>query len=449
MGPAAVHPDPPTTRRLAPLVEPTGELSVAQVERYARHVLLPGLGLTGQRRLRAARVAVVGAGGLGCPVLQYLAAAGIGALTLIDDDLVESSNLQRQVLHGLDDVGRPKAVSAAESLRATGTETELHVVQRRVTAENAVDLLRGHDLVVDGTDNFPTRYVLDAAAAELGLPVVWAALMRDQAQLTTFWAAPRPAPGTPPVDPVRLTDLFPHAPDPATVPACGDAGIVGALCGLVGSALALEVVRLVTGTGESMLGRLVFVDAAAMRFAELPLAGAGRAGMPAGDAPVHQPPHSPPDESARGAQLREPVAADQSAGRGEPADVPEVTPTALAAALASDARPMVLDVRSAGELAMGVVPGAVHLPLDRILDDPAAARAELRAAGALAEAGASGGLEPGAGEGGPGVVCVCKAGVRAALAADHLRRWGVPGVSVLAGGMLAWREQVDPTLPRY
>lgn len=139
MGPAAVHPDPPTPRRLAPLVEPAGELSVAQVERYARHVLLPRLGLTGQRRLRAARVAVVGAGGLGCPVLQYLAAAGIGALTLIDDDLVESSNLQRQVLHGLDDVGRPKAVSAAESLRATGTETELHVVQRRVTAENAVD----------------------------------------------------------------------------------------------------------------------------------------------------------------------------------------------------------------------------------------------------------------------------------------------------------------------
>ena len=126
-----------------------------------------------------------------------------------------------------------------------------------------------------------------------------------------------------------------------------------------------------------------------------------------------------------------------------------LTPTALAAALASDARPMVLDVRSAGELAMGVVPGAVHLPLDRILDDPAAARAELRAAGALGEAGAPGGLEPVAGDSGPGVVCVCKAGVRAALAADHLRRWGVPGVSVLAGGMLAWREQVDPSLPRY
>ena len=451
MGPAAVHPDPPTPRRLAPLVEPAGELSVAQVERFARHVLLPGLGLTGQRRLRAARVAVVGAGGLGCPVLQYLAAAGIGALTLIDDDLVESSNLQRQVLHGLDDVGRPKAVSAAESLRATGTETELHVVQRRVTAENAVDLLRGHDLVVDGTDNFPTRYVLDAAAAELGLPVVWAALMRDQAQLTTFWAAPRPAPGTPPVDPVRLTDLFPHAPDPATVPACGDAGILGALCGLVGSALALEVVRLVTGTGESMLGRLVFVDAAAMRFAELPLAGAGRAGVPAGDAPVH---HAQPEEPTRAAHPSERAAATESAGRGEPADAPEVTPTALAAALASDARPVVLDVRSPGELAMGVVPGAVHLPLDRILDDPAAARAELRAAGVLGAAGLAGGPEPDTGEGGPreggpAVVCVCKAGVRAALAADHLRRWGVPGVSVLAGGMLAWREQVDPSLPRY
>lgn len=417
-----------TPPRLAPLVEPGPELTREEVERYARHLLLPELGMVGQRRLRAARVAVVGAGGLGCPVLQYLAAAGVGTLTVIDDDLVEASNLQRQVLHGRDDVGRPKVESAAAALSALGTDSRVVPVRRRVTEQTAVDLLSGHDLVVDGTDNFPTRYVLDAAAAELGLPVVWASLMRSQAQTTTFWSTPRAASGSVPVPGVRLVDLFPHAPDPATVPSCGDAGVLGALCGMVGSAMALEAVRLVTGTGESMLGRLLFVDTATMSFSELPLAGRGE-------------PSSGADPVGPGAVSRSGSEAPATLGGGPAAPNP-MSPVALEAVLGRADQPVVLDVRTAQELALGAVPGAVHLPLDLVLDDPEAAQEVLLRAGVRL------GEQPGV-TAGPGVVCVCKAGVRATTAAEHLLRWGARDVHVMTGGMLAWREEVDPSLPRY
>lgn len=396
----------PAPPRLAPLVEPGPDLSRAELERWARHVLLPDLGPVGQRRLRAARVAVVGAGGLGCPVLQYLVAAGVGHVTLYDDDLVETSNLQRQVLHGTDDVGRPKVDSALDALRRMGGATTLAGVRERLEPGNAAALLAGHDLVVDGTDNFPTRYTLDAACRELGVPHVWAALMATRAQVSTFWAAPRTL-GDAAVAGVTLRDLFPSPPDPTTVPACGDAGIVGALCGVVGSTMALEVVKLVTGTGEPLLGRVLFVDAATMRTHEIPVAGGGAA------------------DEATGA-------ADQP-GPDRAREWPLVSPKVLADRLAGDAPPLVVDVRAVGELAFGQVPGAVHLALGDLADDPVPAVERLRAAGA--------GERP--------VVLVCKGGVRARAAARHLAEHGVEELAVLDGGMIAWSREVDPDLPRY
>ncbi|WP_462417132.1 ThiF family adenylyltransferase [Kytococcus sp. Marseille-QA3725] len=417
-------PHPAHRPRLAPLVEPGPALSRQEVERWARHVLLPELGLEGQRRLRNARVAVIGAGGLGCPLMQYLVAAGVGHLTVFDDDVVETSNLQRQVLHGPDDVGRPKVESAVESLSRLGGATTLSAVQERLGPETAVDLLAGHDLVVDGTDNFPTRYTLDAACRELGVPHVWAALMATRAQVSTFWAAPRPADpdegGAASVPGVTLRDVFPVAPDPTSVPACGDAGVLGALCGLVGSVMALEVVKLVTGTGEPLLGRVLFVDAATMRTQEIPVAalpgGVGKDDAPTGGSPVEEPGTGSPTPDAA----------------PEP-DWPLVTASELASRLGAEDAPLVVDVRSAGELAFGQVPGSVHLALTELADEPGPAVERLRAAGA--------GQRP--------VVLVCKAGVRARAAARHLAVHGMDAPAVLEGGMIAWSRDVDPDLPRY
>ena len=349
------------------------------------------------------------AGGLGCPALQYLVAAGVGAITVVDDDVVDATNLQRQVLHGEADVERPKVDSAVEALRRQGDGTTLVGIRRRVEPDTVLDLMRGHHLVVDGTDNFPTRYVLSDAAAELGIPVVWGSLLRAEAQVSTFWSDPRADGGSAPGRAVTLRDLFPVEPDPASVPACGDAGVLGALCGVVGSIMALEVVKLVSGTGEPLLGRVLFVDAATMRTREIPVrrgvsravAGAGSKRPPS----VHAP--SRPD-----------------------VDAPRVSPTELAALLATDSPPRVLDVRESGEIEFGVIPGAIHVPLTTVLDDLPLAQGRL-------------------GDDHSPVVVVCKAGGRARTAAAALRAGGMIDVRVLDGGMLAWADEIDPTLPRY
>ena len=386
------------------LVSPGPPLSRGQTTRYARHLLLPDVGETGQRRLLAARVAVVGAGGLGSPVLLYLAAAGVGTITVIDDDVVEVTNLQRQVVHSADDVGRPKVDSAVEAVRALNPDCQVVGLAERVTAASAERLLAGHDLVLDGSDTFDTRYVVDAACTALGVPLVWAAVYRSAAHLTTFW------PGAPEgVPAVGLRDLFPHPPPPGSVPACGDAGVLGALVGQVGAMMAGEAIRLITGSGRPLCGRLLYIDAATSTQREIPLAPSGAYvdGLPQG---LMAPPAGPP-------------------GSGADEGTPLITPTDLADRLAAPSPPTVLDVREAAEVAIGVVPGARHLPVGELTDDP-----DLRSLG----------LKPD-----QELVLVCKAGPRAHLAADVLRREGYQRLSVLEGGMLAWIDQVAPELPRY
>lgn len=256
--------------RIDPLVAPGPPLTPEQTARAARHLLLPGVGLEGQRRLRAARVGVIGAGGLGAPVLQYLAAAGIGTLGIVDDDVVDVSNLQRQVIHATSDVGRPKVDSAAQTVHALDPDVVVVPHRTRLTRENAADVLAGYDVLVDGTDNFPTRYLVSDTAADLRVPVVWGSVLRFDAQVSVFWSA---APG----GGVTLRDLFPVEPGPDEVPSCAEAGVLGALCGQVGSLMATEVVKLVCGLGEPLVGRVLVLDAWRSRWSELPLRPAGPA----------------------------------------------------------------------------------------------------------------------------------------------------------------------------
>ena len=377
---------------LPPLVEPAPELTRAQRERYARHLLIPDIGELGQRRLLAARVAVMGAGGLGSPALLYLAAAGVGSVTIIDDDVVDLTNLQRQVIHDDASVGTPKVASAAARLRAQNPDVTVTQRAVRLTDENADEILAGHDLVLDGTDNFPTRYVVNDACARLGLPFVWASVFRTQAQVSVFWKSP-------PGDAVGVDrrDLFPTTPDPTTVPSCGDAGVLGALTGQIGSMMATEAIKLICGIGDPLLGRVAFVDVLGVRQVDIPLRPRVETSLPL-----------------------QPAAACPVPG---PA-IAGVTPRELAAELASDRPPIVIDVREPGEVALVAIPGSVRIPLaDFLADLPT--------------------LDPDA-----DVVVHCKTGPRAERAAAALAASG-HRVRTLTGGVLAWIDDVAPDNPRY
>jgi sulfur-carrier protein adenylyltransferase/sulfurtransferase len=250
--------------RLAPLVAPGRELTDVELDRYARHLALPGLGLEGQRRLAAARVLVVGAGGLGSPVLLYLAAAGVGTLGVVDDDAVDVTNLQRQVLHGQSDLGRAKVASARDAVAEVNPHVRVVEHPVRLDPGNVLEVLGGYDLVIDGADNFPTRYLVSDAAEILGLPVVWGSIDRFDGQVSLFWGAPGGQERGP-----TYRDVFPVPPPPGTVPDCATGGVLGVLCGAVGSAMATEAVKVVAGLGTSLLGRLAVYDALALDWREL------------------------------------------------------------------------------------------------------------------------------------------------------------------------------------
>lgn len=357
-----------------PLVEPVGSLSDAERQRTARHMRLPQLGEVGQRRLAAANVAIIGAGGLGSPAVLALAAAGVGTLTVVDDDVVEISNLHRQVIHRLVDVGAPKVASAAR-VAAELSQTRVVPLELRLTRENAADALRGAHLVLDGSDSFETRALVAAACETLRIPLVWGTIQGFDAQVTVFWNAPPAG-----VEPIVLSDLHPpHS--VGTLPSCAQVGVMGALCLQLGSLMALEAIKLITGAGESLLGRVLVIDG--LRAVQ------------------------------REVRVR-PAAARP--GRTQPADrvvarpVREVGHAALEAAV-------VLDVRELDELEEGMIPGARHVPLARVLAEPAAAA--------------------GAGSAERTTVVVCRSGARAHHAAAAMQAVGVDAV-VLAGGMLAW-----------
>ena len=367
---------------LPPLVEPAAELTAAEGRRYARQLLLPQIGELGQRRLKAARVLVVGAGGLGSPALLYLAAAGVGTLGVVDDDVVDESNLQRQVLHATADVGRAKVDSAADAVARTNPLVRVVRHRERLTPRNAEEVVAGYDLVVDGSDNFDTRYVVNDACVLTGTPWVWGAVLRFDGQVAVFWEEHGPT----------YRDLFPAPPEAGSVPSCAEAGVLGAVCAAVGSAMVTEAVKLITGAGETLLGRVLVHDALAMTWRVLRL---------------------DPDP------LRAPVTAVQpgAGGRGAPDDVPDLDAAELSRRLRERAAGrgdfLLVDVREPAEHEAHAIPGSVLVPLADVLADP----------GRLP-------TQP--------LVLHCAGGARSARALRVLRDAGRTDVVHLRGGIAAW-----------
>lgn len=351
--------------------------------RYLRQRLV--LGDDGQQRLANARVVVIGAGGLGSPVLQYLAAAGVGTLVVVDGDTVSESNLPRQLLYSSADVGSGKAVIAARRLSALNPAVRVQPEPTQFTAANARPLLTGTDLVVDASDNFPTRYLIADAAALLGVPCVWGSVLRFDGSVSVFWENGPAGRG------IGYRDLFPEPPDPEDVLNCADAGVLGSLCGTVGALMATEAVKLLTGIGSLLLGRVLILDALTGAQREIPLA-----------ANLDRPP------------VTELI--DYEAWCGVLRTEDTIDAAELERLRAADSPPLIVDVREAVERAGGAIPGDLHLPLSQLLAEPAAV--------------------PGGGR----VVLYCAAGVRSARAARAVRATGRPAVS-LDGGYDAWRER--------
>ncbi len=394
----------PTPRRRSAAVGARPEddarprLHPLEFTRYGRHLVLPEVGLEGQARLRAARVLVVGAGGLGSPAALYLAAAGVGRLGLVDDDRVDLSNLQRQILYGTADVGRPKLEVARRRLADLNPHVTLDLHPLRLSAANAREVLAGYDVIVDGTDNFATRYLVNDACVLLGRPDVYGSIFRFEAQVAVFGAAGGPC----------YRCLYPEPPPPGAVPSCAEGGVLGVLPGLAGALQAAEAIKLILGRGEALVGRLLLVDALAMRFRELQVPRDRNCPL-CGEAPTIR-------------ELRdlEPVCAAPP-----PDPALEIEPEELARLLAAEVPPLLLDVRTHEEWAICRLPGARLVPL-----------AELP--GRLAE------LEPGR-----EIVAYCHHGMRSALAASLLRERGFSGARTLSGGIDGWAASVDPSTPRY
>ncbi|HWU45372.1 MAG TPA: ThiF family adenylyltransferase [Humibacter sp.] len=421
---------------LPPLVAPADALAAGESERASRQLRLPEIGEEGQRRLAAAKVCVLGAGGLGSPVALYLAAAGVGTIGIVDDDLVDTSNLQRQIAHGTGDLGAPKTASAARGIHALAPRTEVVEHRERLTEANAADILSGYHLVLDGTDTFDTRYLVSDVCARLGVPVVWASVLRFDAQVSVFWS--RPPAG---VEAVTLRDVFPEPPAAGEVPSCSVAGVLGPLCGQAGSLMATEAIKLICGIGEPLIGRMLVLDALGARVTEVtirarrPSAAAGPAG-PAGAS-----------ESARLRRVR-PLDGALSSGTAAlavPARASDISVDELLALTASAKRVDLVDVREPAEHEAGAIPGSRVVPLGVLLRDASAIRSadDSSAGGAFGRASDPG--DP-RNPGDPGdtrdtvLVLYCEEGPRARTAARMLAMVGVEA-RVLRGGMAAWRER--------
>jgi sulfur-carrier protein adenylyltransferase/sulfurtransferase len=398
-----------------PLVPPGPELTPAERTRYARHLLLPDVGSDGQRRLRAARVLVVGAGGLGSPALLYLAAAGVGTIGVVDDDVVDTTNLQRQVVHGVADVGRAKTESAADAVHAISPTTQVVQHRERLDEATALAVVADYDLVLDGADNFPTRYLVGDACARLGVPHVWGSVYRFDGQVSVWWAGEGPC----------YACVFPHQPPPDAVPSCAVGGVLGVVCASIGSVMATEAVKLVTGIGEPLVGRLLVHDALRQTWDALPVTADPGCRVCGSGADVTR-----PLGWATGIQTDVEGAAEGEGSADAVGARPSIEVRELSALLGAGAvdgrRAVLLDVREAGERAIVTMPGDAWLPVG-----------DVRAGAAVP------GLAAGA-----RVYVYCKSGARSAEAVDLLRARGVDAVNV-AGGVLAWVEQVDPTLPTY
>ncbi len=384
----------------------TPALTNEEVARYSRHLIMPEVGMDGQLRLKAASVLCIGAGGLGSPVAMYLAAAGVGRIGIVDFDVVDYSNLQRQIIHGTPDVGRPKLESARDSLASINPEVSIETHDLALSSANALDVFREYDVIVDGTDNFPTRYLVNDACVLLGKPNCYGSIFRFEGQASVFGA-----PGGP-----CYRCLYPEPPPPGLVPSCAEGGVLGILPGVVGTIQATEAVKLIIGAGEPLIGRFLIYDALRMRFRELKLRNDP-------DCPV----------CGENRTVTELIDYDQFCGvapaASAVADAPppsdDATVEQLKARLEGQDAPFILDVREPQEYQICNIPGSTLIPLGELpsrLDE----------------------LE-GRGE----MIVHCKSGARSAKAVKLLREAGFAQAKNLRGGILRWIDVVDPTLPKY
>jgi adenylyltransferase/sulfurtransferase len=379
-------------------------LSNDEILRYSRHLIMPEVTIEGQKKLKAARVLCVGTGGLGSPLALYLAAAGVGTLGLVDFDVVDYTNLQRQILHHTSDVGRLKLDSAIDKLKAINPFVEIERFDTYLNSRNALQIVAGFDIIADGTDNFATRYLVNDASVLSGKPNVYASIFRFEGQASIFSAKDGPC----------YRCLYPEPPPPGLVPSCAEGGVLGVLPGLLGIIQATEVIKLILGAGEPLIGRLLLVDALAMRFREVR---------------VRKNPECP--VCGANPTIKELIDYDQFCGiRGEDAapsadaKIPEIRPEELKRRIDTGEDIFVLDVREPHEyqicnisghlIPLGDLPKRVH-ELDSSRE----------------------------------IVVHCKSGARSAKAVDFLRQSGFKRVSNLAGGILAWADRIDPSLPKY
>ncbi|HEY0538385.1 MAG TPA: adenylyltransferase/sulfurtransferase MoeZ [Actinoallomurus sp.] len=390
---------------LPPLVEPADGLTVDEVRRYSRHLIIPDVGMAGQKRLKNAKVLCVGAGGLGSPALMYLAAAGVGTLGVIDFDVVDESNLQRQIIHGQSDVGRPKAESAASSIKEINPLVKVIVHNEALSNDNVMDIFAGYDLIVDGTDNFATRYMVNDAAVLLGKPYVWGSIYRFDGQASVFWAEHGPC----------YRCLYPEPPPPGMVPSCAEGGVLGVLCASIGSIQVNEAIKLLTGIGEPLVGRLMIYDALEMTYRSVK---------------VRKDPECPLcGKNPTITELIEDYEAFCGAISDEAADAAKdstISATELQTMLEGDDI-FLVDVREPNEYEIVNIPGATLIPKGEFLSGAALERLPHDKK----------------------VVLHCKSGARSAEALAIVKNAGFSDAVHLGGGVLAWVNQIDPSLPSY
>jgi sulfur-carrier protein adenylyltransferase/sulfurtransferase len=379
-------------------------LSNEEIRRYSRHLIMPEVGMEGQKKLKAARVLAIGTGGLGSPLALYLAAAGVGTIGLVDFDVVDDSNLQRQILYSVGDVGRPKLAAAAERLSGINPHVRIVPFEERLTSANALEIFRDFDVVADGTDNFPTRYLVNDACVLTGKPNVYASIFRFEGQASIFWAEKGPC----------YRCLYPEPPPPGLVPSCAEGGVLGILPGLLGVIQATETIKLILGSGEPLIGRLLLVDALSMRFRELKLRKNPDCVL-CGPRPTVT---KLVDYEAFCGVVPEAAAASSNG-------VPEITVEELKAMRERRDPYVLVDVREPHEFAISSFPESVKIPLGTLPQN-------LNRLSTADE-----------------IVVHCKTGGRSAKAVQVLRQAGFRKVRNLAGGINRWAEVIDPTMPRY
>ncbi|MEO6504058.1 MAG: adenylyltransferase/sulfurtransferase MoeZ [Jatrophihabitantaceae bacterium] len=384
---------------LPPLVEPADSLTIDEVRRYSRHLIIPDVAMVGQKRLKNARVLCVGAGGLGSPALMYLAAAGVGTLGIVEFDVVDESNLQRQIIHGQSDIGRSKAESARDSVREINPLVDVVVHETRLDNDNVLEIFAQYDLIVDGTDNFATRYLVNDAAVLLDKPYVWGSIYRFDGQASVFWNSYGP----------NYRDLYPDPPPPGMVPSCAEGGVLGVLCASIGSIMATEAIKLITGVGEPLVGRLMIYDALEMTYTTVK---------------VRKDPNAKPITELVDYEAFCGVVSDeaQQAAAGS-----TITAAELKELLNSGKPIELIDVREPAEWEIVSIPGARLVPKDEILRGDALSQLPQDRQ----------------------IVMYCKTGVRSAETLAVVKSAGFSDAVHVQGGVTAWVKQVDPSLPSY